>query len=782
MNPFIYNVLLYVILATSYAQNAGDIKGRIIDQHIKQPLESANISVLGTRYGATTDEHGFFTISNLKENVYTLQIHYIGYSEKIVTDVLVVRNKITDLNEIELVVSPIETEAVEVLPEITTIPISHQSLQREEIRKSPGTGGDVLRAVGSLPGVSTSDGEFAAMSVRGGGIYDNLILIDNIPFEKINHFEGGSREQETQGGRYSVFTEGLIEKASFYGGGFSSKYGGKSSSVLDLQVKEGNTESFTVDGIYNLLGLELNYDGPSYLFNNTSMVVNYRNFDMESVLEMADEQDFGDPSMSDLIIKTTTALSPNQKLNLIGLYSKDRIIRDTDNIMKGEDLVENDIWDIDEKRWLYGANWRVLTSKNSVQLNTLYYRGNSKKRSIGYTWSAEENGGFPKEKRDLFSRKNVGLQNQKEAEIGLKSDINYAFSKHSHLNFGLDVYSIDLDYNYAQNGPDTLYEFYSSPVNVAEKLTILQPENTEYTFNKRAIHASVYSQFETRLSSYTLISGVRYSYNGFNKKSLLSPRFQLKKQFGTYTTLNFGTGIFYQKPRFVYLAASGKEDRLEEEKSVHYILGLNHLISKDLKFNIEGYFKTYHNLIVPSSFAGKTYLNKGDGWSSGVDVMLSKRFSENYYGQLTYSYSKSKRNDHDGLGEYDAPLNLSHNLTFRLGYEIDKSWYISARWKYSTGKPKSAFNVHQIQLENGSLRYAKEITGKNTLRVDDFHNLSIRADYRKQFGFLALVTFLELDNIYNKQNIYEDRFSELTGKEKGLGFGFLPNFGFKLEF
>ncbi len=60
--------------------------------------------------------------------------------------------------------------------------------------------------------------------------------------------------------------------------------------------------------------------------------------------------------------------------------------------------------------------------------------------------------------------------------------------------------------------------------------------------------------------------------------------------------------------------------------------------------------------------------------------------------------------------------------------------------------------------------------------------LDIRFDYRHQFGRFALVTFVDLSNVLNRYNATEDRFSELNGKEKSLGFGFIPTFAFKLEF
>ena len=137
----------------------------------------------------------------------------------------------------------------------------------------------------TLPGVSTSGGEFAAFSVRGGSPKENIILIDNIPFDKISHFNGGStEEQNKQGGRFSIFAPNLIEEARFQAGGFSAQYGGKLASFLDIRLKEGNRQTPTVDGRFDITGWELNYDGPAYLHGGTSLVLSARHTDFERIL------------------------------------------------------------------------------------------------------------------------------------------------------------------------------------------------------------------------------------------------------------------------------------------------------------------------------------------------------------------------------------------------------------------------------------------------------------------------------------------------------------------
>jgi hypothetical protein len=98
-------------------------------------------------------------------------------------------------------------------------------------------------------------------------------------------------------------------RAPFYGGGFGVEHGRKGASVLDLSLREGNMVSPTVTRSYDLLRLELNYDGPASPLGSTSLLVNYRTFDMINAQEIAGEKGFGDPVMSDLVVKTTTHLN-----------------------------------------------------------------------------------------------------------------------------------------------------------------------------------------------------------------------------------------------------------------------------------------------------------------------------------------------------------------------------------------------------------------------------------------------------------------------------------------
>ena len=226
----------------------------------------------------------------------------------------------------------------------------------------------------ALPGVSTSGGEFSAFSVRGGTPRENIILVDNIPFSKVTHFDGGStEEQEAQGGRFSIFAPGTVEDANFQGGGFSVLYGGKYSSLLDLTISEGNLQTPTIDGFVDILGWEFNYSGPSYAHEKTSLFISARRQDFDRILELTNQEDVGSPAFTDIFVKTATQLSPRHKISLLSIFAREDFERTTEHLLASEDFTDNYddfLGEGGEELALFGLNWRFLTGNRSYWQNT----------------------------------------------------------------------------------------------------------------------------------------------------------------------------------------------------------------------------------------------------------------------------------------------------------------------------------------------------------------------------------------------------------------------------
>lgn len=778
-----------LISMSTFAQtiNNGSICGRIIDQATKQPLSGAEIWLIGTARGTTTDVDGGFFIINIEEGIYKIEVHFIGYINFIKPDIRVVREKTTHVEEIELNEAILQGDIVTItagaFEEDKDNPVSSSKYTRQEIERNPGAAGDIFRAIESFPGVSTSGGEFSAFSVRGAGPQDNIILVDNIPFPKVTHLEEG-REDENPGGRFSIFAPGLIESAKFHAGGFPAQYGGKRASLLKLDIKEGNRFTPTFIGYIDLLGWLINYNGPSYLLNNTGLNISVRHQDFKNVLALTGQEEQGHPRFRDIIFKSTTKISPSQKISLIGIYSPEKFTRTLDHIYKSEGYNDNKMIDLEDNKVLAGLNWRCLTGVSGFFQTTLYHSRFSREAIIGKADIRLKNGQVTA-KDDISYRDNIINERQKHYFYGIKTEYNYSFNSFLSCLAGSELQNTFFKYRLKQSENDTTYIFDSNDFRIdpQQKYLVTYPEMVNSEKDSRWYNLASYIQFTYKpINTLSFTTGLRYMYFEYNKQHYIAPRISINYDINSKTALSAAAGIYYQPPDERTIAANSSKSELKSGQSVHFIAGLKKYLTDDLKLTCEVYYKELDNLLVRPNRTSLLYSNDGYGWASGIDVSLIKRFVSHFYGQVSYSYCQSERNDNDGNGYYPADFNRTHYFTFLVGYEFNKEWNLSAKWRYASGYPTDAYIIHTDVFNNPEyLRYSKEITDKNALRLPNAHSLNIRIDYRRQFNYFALVTYLDILNVYGHLNVVEERFLERSGKHEEIGFEMMPNFGLQIE-
>ncbi|MBI3586212.1 MAG: TonB-dependent receptor [Ignavibacteriales bacterium] len=787
--------MAFIFLSVTFTTYAGDdlrglVTGKVIDANTKQPIPSVNVIIVGTTLGTITDIYGNYTIKGVEENVYNLKYSSLGYISHIENDIRVIRTKTTKVKDIELKETYVTGDSVIVtagyFSKDNVTPTTNYTYSREEIRRSPGAAGDIFRAIETLPGVSSGGGEFSAFAVRGGSPRDNIVLVDNIPFDKVSHFDGGTEEQEAQGGRFSIFAPGLIDEANFQAGGFAAKYGGKNASFIDLKIKEGNKESFTANGTYDLLGWEINYDGPSYALGTTSLLFSARHQNFKKVLELTDKKYMGVPSFSDVILKTTTELSPQHKLSILGVYAPEDFERTLEHVFEAKNAnYEPFVSRGNETKYLVGVNWRYLTSSASFWENTLYYKRTDVNNKRGKVYLDPVNGVMPTA-ATAATRNNYFVIDNSDYQYGWKSQFTFSPLSNSTIQTGTEIYRVNVDYNRTQNGFDTTFVFDNNDYrpNPTAYYIVVDPQNVNSSFVQNKLNANAFIDYKYDLTDrITIMPGLRYEYSGFNKNNYWSPRFSASYQLSDWTKLIAATGVYYQAPELRLFALDKQNEKLESEKAIHYILGVSTYLSDDIKFTAEAYYKDFTDLIVFPDRSTSLRNNAGSGYASGIDIGFVKRLSDQWYGQVNYSYSVSKRNDNNGNGEYDADFSQPNLFNILVGYELNKEWSFSAKWKYATGRPKDSYIVHENIFNNRNLmRYSKEITGNNNERLNDLHSLNVRVDYRYQFGNLAVVAFLDILNLYNRLNVSEEQFNEITGQSKGNGFQMIPTFGVKLEY
>ena len=344
---------------------------------------------------------------------------------------------------------------------------------------------------------------------------------------------------------------------------------------------------------------------------------------------------------------------------------------------------------------------------------------------------------------------------------------------------------VNLDYARTLSHDDTLYSYRTRdiPLNSTEHYQIVSPIQYNSTFKDNAFNGSGYITLSWKVTeALTLNPSLRYDYTGFTGQHTVSPRLSGSLQLNDMQSINFASGIYYQDAAYADVAGQAQGNKLKNERSIQSVAGYKIQFSNDLKFVAEGWHKRFDDVAVQPNRNQSYITNDGSGYAYGADVSITKRLSKNYYGQLSYSYMQSKRDDHNGMGNYDFNFNIPHTISLLGSYKPNNKWIFSGKFRYSTGRPTDSYTIHPNVFNNPAyLRYSQEITGVNGSRLPSFFSFDIRVDYNVQRRWGTFSAFVDLVDINNRFNVNTEVFVPNTGRVFNAGLGVFPTFGVRVE-
>jgi len=777
--------------ALAQAQQAeGGVRGRIVDSVTGRAVPTATVNLLRNRQVQGTveaDTGGQFSFEQVPEGVYSIEVVEPGYLKAVQADVRVVLRRVAAL-EFALVRGSDEAMAEVVVSALAPAQRATPNtvlLEREEIRRNPGSAGDVVRALDVLPGV-VSTGEFSSFTVRGNGPRDNLILIDGIPFDKVAHFDESLGEQEAVdgGGRYSVFAPNIIGSARFSPGGWRAAEGGRNGSLLELAIADGNPVSSTLGARVDIIGIEADYDGPSYVADNTSLLLSARQFDFSRLFEEIEELDIGRQRLSDFIAKSVTDINDDHRFELLAIHSSEDSTRTVENALASENFEDVGLEDSKQDSTLLGVTWRWSPGEVAQLRNTFYYR---KTDTTGTEGEAYPDLAGPDPTPETTPvRENILSIQERETEIGWRSDFSTVLGSGGIFSAGTRVARVDLDFDRRLSGDWTrfVYEESDSRADPAQQYIVLTPAEYDATLSAEETQIAAYADYAWTRGEFTVTPGIRYERDGFSGKSVVDPRLLFTWQPDAVTRVWTGGGVYHQTPRYLDIALDPSNLDLESERSTQWVLGYSRHLREDLRFSAEGYYQKLDDLIVFDDRTTNAATNIGEGTAAGVDLMLAKRMSRNWSASATYSYSRARRDDNLGEGEYASDWDRPHAFGIVGVWQPTDRWTFSAKWKYASGRPTDAFVVHSDVLGGaGPVRYSRESTRTNAERLPDYHSLSLRTDYQRRFGPVSLVAYLDILNVYARENANGYEWDERRGVNiiEGLDEA-LPTIGLRFEY
>lgn len=754
------SLLLILYYTNSFAQIAtGEISGQVKEANTRIPLISANVIILGTDLGAATDRNGNFIIKNVPANTYRLRASIIGYKSVIKTDIVVQPGKLTQV-DFELVPETIEFENVIVQADYfnqTTIePVSVVKFSYEEIRRSPGGFEDVVRTLAVLPGVAQADAGRNDLLVRGGAPSENLYIVDGYEVPNINHFG----TQGATGGPLSYINLDFVKETSFSTGGFPVLYGDKLSSVLSIDLRKGRNDRFGGKATISASQFGLNLEGP-ISGENSSFIFSARRSYLDFIFKAAGFSFV--PEYYDLLTKADFQFNNNYSLSylFVGAFDNVKWFNDSpDKVFNNSRVLGSDqtqyLTGISLKRVYENGFINLSLSRNFTDFNTI--------------------------QRDTLLNpifKNIS----REQENNLKLEVVHKLNSNLEVNTGAS-------FKYIKFNADVLFPFFVTTFGDTLSITSL---NKKDIFYKASSYLNLnYIMMKRLVTNF----GVRFDYfDAINNRYYLSPRFSLSYALTARTNLNFSTGIFHQTPSYIWLIGDERNKNLKSIKVNQYILGFDHRLNDDALLKVESFIKDYSNyptstvrpyLVLAnigagfsgsddnfSSFGLEQLVSEGYGVSRGVELSIQKKLSETpYYGIFSLTYAKTDFTSLDGIrrpGTYDQ--NLLINLSG--GYKINRNWEVSTKFRFASGRPFTPYELDGSQ----------KVVNYNSRRLKSAHSLDVRVDRRWFFKNWTLITYLDIQNIYNNRITNGIRWNKRTNTlDETSSIGILPSIGISAEF
>lgn len=736
---------------------SGDIQGKVLDGETKTPLVGANILLLNTKIGSTVNSGGEFVLKDVPVGSYTLEFRLVGYDPLWKTDVIVKSDR-TLFIEAELVMAPIEAEGVEIsggyFSRSEDQPTSITNFSYEEIRRAPGSAGDVSRIIMGLPSIAKVNDQSNSLIVRGGSPIENAFFVDNIEIPNINHFPA----QGSSGGPIGLLNVSFVQDVNFFTGGFSSAYGDKLSSVMEVSFREGNREKISGQSELSFAGVSAAAEGPLFSKKGSWMVSARRSY--VDLLLAAVHAEGAAVHYGDYQGKFVYDLDEKNTMSLLFLAGYDH--SDTDS-RQGEIMYgSNNVWES-----TIGLNWRSLWSGKGYSQN-----------SISLT-STQFHDDFYETGTGMYFVKNRSI----EQTISVRNVNYYRLRDNERLEFGFEA-----------KLPNNTYDNYFAGT-TDQVGNALPAASIKKSISAHRLSAFV-NYIWNPLPALTTSTGIRLDYYSYNSTSLVSPRISASYALNEKTSLTGATGIFYQSLPFNILTQDDKNSHLKEPTAYHYVLGVNHLLTENMKLTVEVYDKEYTDFpLDPSSpslfildelayrngfFSYHDQLvNDGRAYSRGVELTVQKKLAEEVYGLLSGSYSTARYRGLDGAWR-DRVFDNRFMMSAEGGYKPNDEWEFSLRWIYAGGPPYTPFDETASRAADAGVFDPTRINAERQLA---YHSLNVRFDKRFHFTHSNFIFYFSIWNLYDRKNVASYYWNKDKNEQNTIyQWGLLPVIGMEYDF
>jgi outer membrane receptor protein involved in Fe transport len=676
------------------------IRGRVINA-LGRPVRGAKVSVEGDPKQVTTDKQGWFRIES--QIGATLVIESDNYEVGLATV------DESTLDDIVLLTSQQTAETIEVSGEAPPPAPGAAKLDRKELQRVPGTGGDVVRALTVMPGVVNLQIPlgYSGVVIRGSSPQDSRVLVDDFEIPVLFHNIGFR----------AVMPAEAIESLDFIPGGYDVEFGRASSGIVSLTTRPGSEDRSTqaevsmIDGgllAQGRLGKKTRYmfglRRSTIDFVLPSLIPDSVDLSLTTVPSYYDEQFRIDHELSD---KWKLALSSVGTIDTFELYAtKDTDAKTKRFFNQTSFLRLTGSAKYHDGPWSAKLAMSLLVPKFVFEAGALQYID---VRQPSVTPRAEVVRTYAK----AAGLSNVEVRGGGEMQVG-RTTINLALPTEMREGEG-------------QGGFD--------PKDTSEKFkgSFWVPDFAAWT----AVSANLDPRIRVTL-------GLRADAFTRNEEVTPQPRGELKVRLTSSLTARLTSGAYRRPPEF---QSESLDTNIKSEHSTQNIVGLQYEPKPGIRVQTSAYYIDRTNLITREMDGSLG--NRGRGTSIGGELLATYK-SGPWFGWLSYSLSHSTRVDLPGaerrLFTYDQP----HSLNAAASWQ-SKRWQLGGRFQLYSGLPYTP--VLGSVLESDRNVYIPVFDEPNSGRAPIHHQLDLRVDYMWKWGPTALTAFLDVQNVYMNESV-----------------------------
>ena len=614
---------------------------------------------------------------------------------------------------------------------------------------------DIIKSITLLPGVHGEAEGAGGFEVRGGNAYQNLVLMDGMTLYNPSHMMG----------IFSTFNEDALSHATLHKGPIPASYGSASSSILETQLKPGDSENYHFSGTIGLLNAKIEADGP-IIKDKLSFAISARRSYVDLFLNLIPKYKGTVMNFYDINAKIRYEINENNKIDFSFFTSRDNLA--VKNVMELHwgNISGGINW------WNNHDNWNFFTTASITQFTN----------NMGSSLMDSHN--TLKEFIKSFS---------------LNERISYDINENHKIEMGLRSELINVKSGEVSSGNTRQKEIRSGWLNA---LWISYEGSITYRFK---LNAGVRATLFTSISS-----PLFHSFEAFNEEMPdfssknyfnVEPRLGFRVLLNDYHNINGGISVITQDihgirattTTFPFDRYALSSANIKPEISKHFTLGYAGMTEQgSWDWSVEAYYKLINNIYdykdgvsMFSRINLESLILGGKGRSFGLEVMLRKNIGK-FSGWIAYTLSKTETQIpgiNDGTW-YNASNDRRNDISVVGLYLFNDHWTASASWTFSSGRPLTAPD-EKYEIDGFTCYYYSK---RNSYLTPASHRLDLSATYTKVNRRTTSILTFGFFNAYAHYSPFVIYFEDDPSKPSGTRavqqslFGIVPSISYTIKF